>query len=218
MSNQTLQLPAVDAVDFADADSVRDCAIALIAEIRRHADLCAVERVDSPEAALWLRRVERHLPVITPGYTLRVMPLYDLLYRLVNGAAPDRRFLNRLYLRAFNTYRRRPRTVSETDLFAVISHKITVERDPDFLGKPMEWFALTIERWIDGFNSPRLPLSVPLSDLVCRATLLLTEDLAMFLPGDQRTWKRRLVARLASTDTPATPALLRRAAALALLP
>lgn len=218
MTQQTLQISAVDAVDFADAESVRTCALALIDGIKRDNDLCTVARVESPEAAMWLRRVERHLPVITPGYTLRVMPLYDLLYRLVNGVAPDSGFLNRLYLRAFNAYRRRPRTVSETDLFAVISRKITVERDPDFFGKPMEWFALTLERWIDGFNRPRFPLSVPLADLVCRATLLLTEDLAMFLHGDQRVWKRSLVARLASADTPATPAFLRRAAALDLLP
>lgn len=139
MTSPSATLPDISAVDFADPDRVLRYGALLVSDMQRTADLCTAARVDSPRAAEWLRRIERRLPVITTAYILRVMPLYDFIYRLVNGTAPDRRFLNRLYLRAFRAHVRRPNPADEPYLRDILTRRIRLEHDPDFLGAPLRY-------------------------------------------------------------------------------
>lgn len=102
-------------------------------------NLCEIDRVDAPQAAKWLSGVERRIPTITAGAIVSVVPLYDFIYRLVHAQAPDRHFINRLYLRAFRAHLQRPRSVNREALRAIIDRKVNIERDRDFLGAPARW-------------------------------------------------------------------------------
>lgn len=149
--------------DFA-LDQLLDAASALLALDAANADITA-------DARRWTDRVAPLLAdgSLDPALTLRLLPHFEALHIAAWQSPAPRTLLNRNYLRAFSARIEGNTQVDEELLFAAISRAINLRRDPDFMGKPLQWYALTIERWLD-HPTPS------------RAALLSREDLALFRP------------------------------------
>lgn len=99
-------------------------------------------------ARLWLQQAEAAIPAMTPADALELLPSFEALHHVAWSTAAPRRFTNGQYLRAFTARIGGDTSVSDELLFTAISRAVNIRRDPDFMGKPLQWYTLTIERWL----------------------------------------------------------------------
>ena len=160
----------------------------------------------------WLTAVHDRMAHYTPGDALLLTDTYDIIHRLVHQQPADPSFLNPIRLRALEARIHGDTTVDEYTLYRVIDAAVR-RRDPLFLGRPLHWLTLTLDRWyhrlkkqINSFPSGGTTASAPFKiqnskskiplvsdyDTQMMVSLLLTADLSAYEGPRQAAFKQRL--------------------------
>lgn len=142
--------------------------------------LAQFEAGSRPDAIAWLRQTEDWLtdtiigdcgPSISGADLLRLLGIYDLIYRQTFGAAPDD-FLDRIVLRLFddhfslNVISKAKKTgvkgnaddrmnenfngesvvLTDTELYDLVADRLR-RRRPAFVGRPLHWLTAILSAW-----------------------------------------------------------------------
>ena len=139
----------------------------------------------------WIRLTDTAVHTLTPSGAFSVMSAYDIVHRIAYGKPPFPDVINRHVLRAFDAMIRGDKTIDRYAMFRHISAALS-HKDKAYLGKPLQWYSITLDRWHTMFRhgSPTTRLSA--CDTLEIVSLLLESDLWLFETHNQAAYKQRL--------------------------
>ncbi len=143
------------------------------------------------DARQWISDTETQLDNVTPGTALHIIGWYDIIHRIAYAKAANRQTINRYVMSAFEAKIHGDSTVDEYDLFRAIADGIE-RRDPAYLVRPLHWYTLTLERWLDQFRYGTNLHLLSDYDINQRITLLQSTDLLAFEGANQSAFKHQL--------------------------
>lgn len=185
----------IDAVDFTDPYDIGGY-VALLSQ--KYAMSAASANRPTAEgnrlrhtADRLVRRLDSIIPRMTVADAFMTLQSYDFAFRLAYGRPAEHSLTDRITLDAFEAMIRGDRTIDPYDMYHTIRREVR-NRNSAFLGRPLQWCAMSLERWFKDF---RYTLSsTPLSDYDTAMTvsILLAADLEDYAPGQSRSFRQRL--------------------------
>lgn len=198
MPDAMLKSLDLSSLHFDNVDEVNDFAVRLM-EIGNSLGVLSDEKsLQSREAIAiyqaakgWVNTVKKQMLTMSPGESLRLIDIYEIMHRIAFSASPNAEETNKIKLAAFNAMIHGDKNVDEYIMFRVIRNEVR-KRNKAFYDKPLTWSCLAEERWhkqaVDGFD--RTTLSE--YDIISRITILLENDLYAYEGHNQDKFKQRL--------------------------
>ncbi|MDE5674642.1 MAG: hypothetical protein K2I44_04785, partial [Muribaculaceae bacterium] len=183
-------------IDFRDIHDIEGSASLIFSMANIHGATSLIPGASttvSPTKAAreWINGVKQHIGAMPAGNAMRAAGCLDLMHRLAYGKPADNSLLDTYRLAAFDSFVRGDSSVDRYILFNVVSSQVK-QRNSKFLGKPLQWESLCIDRWHRQF---RHGISIEeLSDLdtIRRVTALLDSDLWAFETKNESRYKQTL--------------------------
>lgn len=188
----------IESIDFGNAGAVAAAATAIIEAANGRQMFLDAPKPGPETAAIrsiaveWVRSVEATIGAMSAGDALAVAGCFDIIHCIAFGRGADSEFINRYYLAAFDAFIAGDQSVDEYALFRAVSDSINRRHDRAFFGKPLRWYALTLERWHSEFSAGTTPDTMAPHDARERTDILLTENLDAFEGRNQPAFKRAL--------------------------
>lgn len=202
-----IRLPDFKTVDFTDGDSVAACSHILLA-LHQQADIAGENTLSvTPGPMLldatqnWINRIESEIHKIPAGEIIRSLSGFDLLHLLIIQRRPPLNFISGCCLRAFTQRMKGDTSVNETELFRAVNESIR-RNDSRFLGRPLLWKSLTLEKWLTRFSDDPSFLCEPTAETLNIASLILSENLFAFFGSDNETIKKSIAEQIIPLATP----------------
>lgn len=201
-------LKEIDTLDFRNAELTGDfgnlfiiCANQLGWGIK--AEIAAPVRSEMLKIGKkWLIGVKINQRHYSPAEGLTILSVQDLIYRIVWNAVPDPKDAFVVVNKALEAYIHGDMNVDIYLLYQLIENGLYCDRNR-YIGKPLEWLSIMLERWHKEFCTGRYfdPKSLKIydskskekadSDILNRVAILLDSNLSAYVQ-DQMSFKKHL--------------------------
>ncbi|MDE6091248.1 MAG: hypothetical protein K2G41_11185 [Duncaniella sp.] len=139
----------------------------------------------------WVYNVRTNICKMEAGHAMDMLAPYDLMHRLAHHSSTPKAFADEYLLKAFEARVHGDRSVNEYHLYRFIKEKLN-RRDKSYFGRPLEWYASSLDRWYKKFRNGRASENLSDYDTLEIVSILMSEDLFAFAGSDQNTFKKRL--------------------------
>lgn len=188
----------LSSVNFNNIDEVTDYAVRLMDKgnslgvLSGDKPLQSKEAVDIYQAAKgWVNSVKKHIPILPPSQSLRLVDIYEIMHRIAFWKSPNAEETTGIKLTAFNAMIHGDKDIDEYIMFRVIRNAVR-QRNKAFFDKPLTWSCMVLEQWhkeaTEGFDRTKLSDY----DITSRVQILLESDLYAYEGHNQEQFKQRL--------------------------
>ena len=191
-------LDASTAVDYSNVDDATGYATLIFAVANEVGILSPNVNKQSYEAIQtiklakeWVYNVKSKIGEIEAGQAMDMLAPYDLMHRLAHHSPTPKAFADEYLLKAFEARIHGDDSVNEYHLYRFIKEKLD-RRDKTYFGRPLEWYASSLDRWFKKFKNGRTIENLSDYDTLEIVSILLSEDLFAFTGSDQNTFKKTL--------------------------
>lgn len=139
----------------------------------------------------WIYNVNNKIGEMEPGDAMDMLAPYDLMHRLAHHSPTPKAFADEYLLKAFEARIHGDESVNEYHLYRFIKEKLD-RRDKSYFGRPLEWYASSLDRWFKKFRNGSASDNFSDYDTLEIVSILLSEDLFAFTGSDQNTFKKNL--------------------------
>ena len=139
----------------------------------------------------WVYNVKNKIGEMEVGDVMDMLAPYDLMHRLAHHSPTPKAFADEYLLKAFEARIHGDNSVNEYHLYRFIKEKLD-RRDKSYFGRPLEWYASSLDRWFKKFKNGRTIENLSDYDTLEIVSILLSEDLFAFTGSDQNTFKKTL--------------------------
>lgn len=189
----------IDSIDFGNIDDVsglaslilskaNDLGMFLINASRRSKEVVRLVGL----AKRWLDSVTPRMISFSPGEALSLVDTYDFMYRIACRQHADKDYLDKIRLAAFEACIHGDKSVDEYALYRAIGRAIHF-KEKAFLGRPLQWFCLSTERWYKKLKASNESSSD--YDTIQQVAILLEADLYAYEGRNAETFKQQLFER-----------------------
>ncbi len=141
----------------------------------------------------WVYNVKANIGEMEAGHAMDMLAPYDLMHRLAHHSPTPKAFADEYLLKAFEARIHGDSSVNEYHLYRFIKEKLDC-RDKSYFGRPLEWYASSLDRWFKKFRNGSASENLSVYDTLEIVSILMSEDLFAFVGRDQNIFKRRLFA------------------------
>lgn len=191
-------MDASSQVDFDDVWDAAGYATAIFAaagEIGLHFSPGARQTYEGIQTARlakeWIWNVRSRIGGMTPADALSILEPYDFMHRLGHRAPAPPSLEEEYVLRALDARILGDRSVDQYHLFRKIAAMASGDRGPG-LRRARQWASERLARWHSLFRHGVTFEDLPDRDVLETVSILMTQDLALFIDGDQAEYKRKL--------------------------
>lgn len=142
------------------------------------------------QARQWLQRVEQCVGVLPIEEVLNALAHYDLIHRVVYRK-PNSGFLRQWHMSVVDARIKGNTAINDLYLFRAIDVALR-QRDVAYLGRPLQWFSITLERWVKECMPTGAFRGLSVAETIDRTALLIGQDLRAFT-SRQDELKHRLL-------------------------
>lgn len=191
-------LDASTAVDYSNVDDAAGYA-ALILAVANEVELLLPNGTKQSYEAIqtirlakeWVYNVKNKIGEMEVGDAMDMLALYDLMHRLAHHSPTPKTFADEYLLKAFEARIHGDELVNEYHLYRFIKEKLD-RRDKTYFGRPIEWYASSLDRWFKKFRNGRAVEDMSDYETLEILSILMSEDLFAFTGSDQNTFKKKL--------------------------
>ena len=165
-------LDASTVVDYSNVNDATGYASLIFAVAHEAGLLSPVANKQSNEAIQttrlakeWVYNVKANIGEMEAGHAMDMLAPYDLMHRLAHHSPPPKAFSDEYLLKAFEARIHGDESVNEYHLYRFIKEKLNL-REKSYFGRPLEWYASSLDRWFKKFRSGR-------AFRICQITTLL---------------------------------------------
>ena len=191
-------LDASTAVDYSNVDDATGYATLIFAVANEVGILSPNVNKQSYEAIQtiklakeWVYNVKSKIGEIEAGQAMDMLAPYDLMHRLAHHSPTPKAFADEYLLKAFEARIHGDDSVNEYHLYRFIKEKLD-RRDKTYFGRPLEWYASSLDRWFKKFKNGSAIETMSDYDTLEIVSILMSEDLYAFTGSDQNTFKKLL--------------------------
>ena len=102
----------------------------------------------------WIYNVKNKIGEMEVGDAMDMLAPYDLMHRLAHHSPTPKAFADEYLLKAFEARIHGDKSVNEYHLYRFIKEKLD-RRDKSYFGRPLEWYASSLDRWFKKFKNGR---------------------------------------------------------------
>ncbi|MDE6239739.1 MAG: hypothetical protein K2M54_07080 [Muribaculaceae bacterium] len=191
-------LDASTAVDYSNVDDATGYATLILA-VANEAGLLLLngnkqsfEAIQTMKLAKeWIYNVKTKIGEMEAGQAMDMLAPYDLMHRLAHHSPTPKAFADEYLLKAFEARIHGDDSVNEYHLYRFIKEKLD-RRDKTYFGRPLEWYASSLDRWFKKFKNGSAIETMSDYDTLEIVSILMSEDLYAFTGSDQNTFKKNL--------------------------
>lgn len=185
----------VDYDDAADATGYATLILTMANEAGLFADKTNSQSYEGIQvrkhAADWIYNIKSRIDRMPAGDALEILAPYDFMYGLAHNSPAPKAFTDEYVLKAFEARINGDTTVDEYYLYRIISSELAKKNKP-FFDRPLKWHTMSIERWYKTFMYGRAIENLSDYDTIEIVSILMSEDLFVFISGNQNEFKKRL--------------------------
>lgn len=139
----------------------------------------------------WIYNVKAKIGGMEAGQAMDILAPYDFIHRLGHHSPTPKAFADEYLLKAFVARIHGDRSVNEYHLYRFIKEKLD-RRDKSYFGRPLEWYASSLDRWYKKFKNGRATENLSDYDTLEIVSILMNEDLFAFTGRNQNIFKKIL--------------------------
>lgn len=139
----------------------------------------------------WIYNVKAKIGGMEAGQAMHILASYDFMHRLGHHSPTPKAFIDEYLLKAFEARIHGDRSVNEYHLYHFIKEKLN-RRDKSYFGRPLEWYASSLDRWYKKFKNGRAIENLSDYDTLEIVNILMSEDLFAFAGRDENKFKKIL--------------------------
>lgn len=188
----------IESVDFTDPVEIRGF-VSHLCHLADDAGVSAPDFMPTREsseirslAGKVVNKLDKQLPQMTVAEAFNTLSAYDFAHRLAYRTPADRKFINKIALRAFDAMIHGDKTVDEYEMYRHIRRCVAL-RDKDYLDKPLKWTCISLEYWYKEASRAYEHSALTDYDIINRVNILLESDLYAYEGHNQHQFKHHLV-------------------------
>lgn len=139
----------------------------------------------------WIYNVKAKIGGMEAWQAMDILAPYDFMHRLGHHSPTHKAFADEYLIKAFEARIHGDRLVNEYHLYRFIKEKLN-RRDKSYFGRPLEWYASSLDRWFKKFKNGRTTENLSDYDTLEIVSILMSEDLFAFTGRNQNIFKKTL--------------------------
>ena len=187
----------IESVDFTDPVEIRGF-VSHLCHLADDAGVSAPDFIPTREsseirslAGKVVKKLDNQLPQMTAAEAFSTLSAYDFAHRLAYRTPADRKFINKIALRAFDAMIHGDKTVDEYEMYRHI-RRCVAQHDKDYFDKPLKWTCISLEYWYKEASRAYEHSALTDYDIINRVNILLESDLYAYEGHNQHQFKHHL--------------------------